>query len=198
MKTFKKNGERKTLNQSDQNEFINSIQSTFKNTSYDFDTLKINVDFTSWIDTHKILKKDFNLSFFNWLSAVDWDNDVKTGDAPKEPVTPSFEILSCLSQTNSNNLVISSTVISKENAEIESLVDVFAGANWHERETYEMFGINFLNHPNLIKLYLPDDYEGNPLLKSFELISREVKPWPGEVDVEGMPEDSIVVEEKGS
>jgi len=198
VKIFKKNGERKTLNQSDQNEFINSIQSTFKNTSYDFDTLKINVDFTSWIDTHKILKKDFNLSFFNWLSAVDWDNEVKTGDAPKEPVTPSFEILSCLSQTNSNNLVISSTVISKENAEIESLVDVFAGANWHEREAYEMFGINFLNHPNLIKLYLPDDYEGNPLLKSFELISREVKPWPGEVDVEGMPEDSIVVEEKGS
>ena len=193
-----KSGERKTLNQSDQNEFINSIQSFFKNTSYNFDTLKINVDISSWIDTHKILKKDFNLSFFNWLSAVDWDNEVKTGDAPKEPVTPSFEILSCLSQTNSNNLVISSTVISKENAEIESLVDVFAGANWHEREAYEMFGINFLNHPNLTKLYLPDDYEGNPLLKSFELISREVKPWPGDVDVEGMPEDSIVVEEKGS
>ena len=193
-----KSGERKTLNQSDQNEFINSIQSSFKNTSYNFDTLKINVDISSWIDTHKILKKDFNLSFFNWLSAVDWDNEVKTGDAPKEPVTPSFEILSCLSQTNSNNLVISSTVISKQNAEIESLVDVFAGANWHEREAYEMFGINFLNHPNLTKLYLPDDYEGNPLLKSFELISREVKPWPGDVDVEGMPEDSIVVEEKGS
>ena len=193
-----KSGERKTLNQSDQNEFINSIQSSFKNTSYNFDTLKINVDISSWIDTHKILKKDFNLSFFNWLSAVDWDNEVKTGDAPKEPVTPSFEILSCLSQTNSNNLVISSTVISKENAEIESLVDVFAGANWHEREASEMFGINFLNHPNLTKLYLPDDYEGNPLLKSFELISREVKPWPGDVDVEGMPEDSIVVEEKGS
>ena len=184
-----KSGEKKTLNQSDQNEFINSIQSSFKNTSYNFDTLKINVDISSWIDTHKILKKDFNLSFFNWLSAVDWDNEVKTGDAPKEPVTPSFEILSCLSQTNSNNLVISSTVISKENAEIESLVDVFAGANWHEREAYEMFGINFLNHPNLTKIYLPDGYEGNPLLKSFELISREVKPWPGEVDVEGMPED---------
>ena len=198
MKILKESGEKKTLNQSDQNEFINSIQSSFKNTSYNFDTLKINVDISSWIDTHKILKKDFNLSFFNWLSAVDWDNEVKTGDAPKEPVTPSFEILSCLSQTNSNNLVISSTVISKENAEIESLVDVFAGANWHEREAYEMFGINFLNHPNLTKLYLPDDYEGNPLLKSFELISREVKPWPGDVDVEGMPEDSIVVEEKGS
>ena len=46
------------------------------------------------------------------------------------------------------------------------------------------------NHPNLEKLYLPDGYEGNPMLKSFELISREVKPWPGDVDVEGMPEES--------
>jgi len=39
-------------------------------------------------------------------------------------------------------------------------------------------------------LYLPDGYEGNPMLKSFELISREVKPWPGDVDVESMPGDS--------
>jgi len=49
---------------------------------------------------------------------------------------------------------------------------------------------HFEGHPNLTKLYLPDGYEGNPMLKSFELISREVKPWPGDVDVEGMPEDS--------
>ena len=62
--------------------------------------------------------------------------------------------------------------------------------NEYKREAYEMFGISFTNHPNLEKLYLPDGYEGNPMLKSFELISREVKPWPGEVDVEGMPEES--------
>ena len=51
-----KSGEKKTLNQSDQNEFINSIQYSFKNTYYNFDNLKINVDISSWIDTHKILK----------------------------------------------------------------------------------------------------------------------------------------------
>ena len=186
------------MNQSDQNEFVNSIQSKFQNSSVEFDTLKIEVDPQSWVDTHKTLKVEFNLKFFNWLSAVDWDNDVKTGDAPKEPVTPSFEILSCLSKTNSDDLVISSTTIPKEDPQINSLVEVFGGANWHEREAFEMFGINFLNHPNLKKLYLPDAYEGNPLLKSFELISREVKPWPGEVDVEGMPEDNIVVSDEGS
>ena len=40
------------------------------------------------------------------------------------------------------------------------------------------------------EMCIRDRYEGNPMLKSFELISREVKPWPGEVDVEGMPEET--------
>ena len=179
-------------------EFFKLIKDKFSTATYEFETVSIKVDSSTWIETHEQLKNDFNLDFFSWLSAIDWDNEVSVGDAPKESVTPSFEIISCLSDTSNTNLVVISTNISKADPKILSLVDTFAGANWHEREAYEMFGINFLNHPNLIKLYLPDDYEGNPLLKSFELISREVKPWPGEVDVEGMPEDSIVVEEKGS
>jgi NADH-quinone oxidoreductase subunit C len=64
---------------------------------------------------------------------------------------------------------------------------VYAGANWHEREAYEMFGIDFTGHPQLTKLYLPDGFEGHPLRKSYPLLAREVKPWPGMVDVEGMP-----------
>jgi NADH-quinone oxidoreductase subunit C len=66
-------------------------------------------------------------------------------------------------------------------------VGVYAGADWHEREAAEMFGIDFVGHPNLVKLYLPDAFEGHPLRKSFPLLSREVKPWPGTVDVEPMP-----------
>jgi NADH:ubiquinone oxidoreductase subunit C len=50
-----------------------------------------------------------------------------------------------------------------------------------------MFGIDFRGHPNLVKLYLPDAFEGHPLRKSYPLLSRELKPWPGAVDVEGMP-----------
>jgi NADH-quinone oxidoreductase subunit C len=68
------------------------------------------------------------------------------------------------------------------------LVNVYAGANWHEREAHEMFGIDFEGHPNLIHLYLPDSFVGNPLRKSYPLLSREVKPWPGTVDVEAMPD----------
>ncbi len=68
-----------------------------------------------------------------------------------------------------------------------SLIEVFAGADWHEREAREMYGIDFVGHPNLINLYLPGGFEGHPLRKDFPLMAREVKPWPGLVDVEAMP-----------
>jgi NADH-quinone oxidoreductase subunit C len=68
-----------------------------------------------------------------------------------------------------------------------SLIEVFPGADWHEREAWEMYGIDFSGHPNLIHLYLPGAFEGHPLRKDFPLLAREVKPWPGLVDVEAMP-----------
>ena len=64
---------------------------------------------------------------------------------------------------------------------------VYAGANWHERETHEMFGIDFAGHPDLRNMYLPTEFEGYPLRKDFPLLARIVKPWPGIVDVEPMP-----------
>ena len=70
---------------------------------------------------------------------------------------------------------------------VESWVSVFAGANWHEREAHEMFGIGFAGHPDLRNMYLPTEFEGHPLRKDFPLLARMVKPWPGIVDVEPMP-----------
>ena len=51
----------------------------------------------------------------------------------------------------------------------------------------EPAGVTFTGHPGLRKLYLPGDFEGNPLRKDFPLVSRLVKPWPGIVDIEPMP-----------
>ena len=70
---------------------------------------------------------------------------------------------------------------------IDSWSSIYGGANWHEREAWEMFGVVFAGHPNLRRLYLPTDFEGHPLRKDFPLLARMVKPWPGIVDVEGMP-----------
>ncbi|HSL66807.1 MAG TPA: NADH-quinone oxidoreductase subunit C, partial [Actinomycetota bacterium] len=66
-----------------------------------------------------------------------------------------------------------------------SISDLYAGANWHERETWELFGIHFEGHPQLVKLLLPEQFEGHPLRKDFVLMSRVAKPWPGEERAEG-------------
>jgi NADH-quinone oxidoreductase subunit C len=71
---------------------------------------------------------------------------------------------------------------------VESWCDVYPGADWHERECWEMFGFVFDGHPNLRHLFLPAHFEGHPLRKDFPLLARVVKPWPGLVDVEGMPD----------
>ena len=70
---------------------------------------------------------------------------------------------------------------------VESISAVYRGADWHERETWEMYGFEFEGHPRLRHLYLPGEFEGYPLRKDFPLLSREVKPWPGLVDVEPLP-----------
>ncbi len=70
---------------------------------------------------------------------------------------------------------------------VDSWVTVYAGANWHERECHEMYGIDFAGHPDLRNMYLPTEFEGHPLKKDFPLLARMVKPWPGIVDVEPLP-----------
>jgi NADH-quinone oxidoreductase subunit C len=118
---------------------------------------------------------------------VDWSNSVEVGDALTEEVEERLEVLVALSDLSAGHLVIISTDLPTDDPTIDSLVEVFSGANWHEREAHEMFGINFTGHPDLANLYLTDGFIGHPLRKSFPLLSREVKPWPGKVDVEGMP-----------
>ena len=71
---------------------------------------------------------------------------------------------------------------------IGTWVNSYPGAAWHEREAHEMFGITFVGNDDMRHLYLPTDFEGHPLRKDYPLLARLVKPWPGIVDVEPMPE----------
>jgi NADH-quinone oxidoreductase subunit C len=153
------------------------------------DTLKVRVSNDQWVAAATAARDDFGLNYFCYLSAIDWANDVAVGDAPLEPVEERFELLAAIGDVTEGRLVHLSTDLPKEGASIGTLSSVFPGANWHEREASEMFNIDFDGHPNLIKIYLPDGFEGHPLQKSFGLLAREVKPWPGDVDVEGLPGD---------
>ncbi len=101
-----------------------------------------------------------------------------------------FQVLARLYSTTRHLGVTLKADLDQSDARVASWVSVYRGADWHERETWEMYGFTFDGHPGLRHLYLPGEFEGYPLRKDFPLLSREVKPWPGLVDVEAMPGES--------
>jgi NADH-quinone oxidoreductase subunit C len=99
-----------------------------------------------------------------------------------------FQVLARLYSIDRHEGVTLKADLDSDAPRVATWSEVYPGADWCERETWEMYGFVFEGHPNLIKLYLPGEFEGFPLRKDFPLLSREVKPWPGLVDVEPMPE----------
>ncbi|MXV77536.1 NADH-quinone oxidoreductase subunit C [Candidatus Poribacteria bacterium] len=62
--------------------------------------------------------------------------------------------------------------VNEKDLKIQSVTDLWKGANWLERETYDMFGIDFEGHPDLRRILMPDDFEGHPLQKDYPLRGR--------------------------
>ena len=110
--------------------------------------------------------RGLDLTYFDFLGGVD---EAEEG----------FGVVTHLYSPIHKHHLLLRTVVPREAPALPSLTGVFHGANWHEREAWEMFGIVFTGHPNLVKLLLADEFEGHPLRKEFLLMSREVKPWPG-------------------
>ena len=102
------------------------------------------------------------LDFFDWLSAVD-DQD------------EGFHVVAHLYDPRNRRRLLLRTSVSRESPALATATEVFRGASWHERETHEMFGIDFVGHPYLVPLLLPDGFEGHPLRKEFVLAARAGK-----------------------
>ena len=116
--------------------------------------------------------------FFTFLSAIDWSEyPYEEGEEKKE-----LELLVHVYSPD-HATHVSVRVPLSFGATCPSITGVFGGASWHERECWEMFGIEFEGHPRLVGLYLPEDFDGNPGLKAFKLPTRTlVKDWPGAKD----------------
>jgi NADH-quinone oxidoreductase subunit C len=172
------------------------------------DDIWIRVSADAWKTTGETLKS-LGYSYFCFLSAIDWlpspfgkGEEDPTEPAPERDSTikqgytggsTRFQVIARVMQPFSS-LGVNIKVDVDDSMAIDSWCSVYAGANWHERETHEMFGIGFHGHPDLRNMYLPTDFEGFPLRKDFPLLARIVKPWPGIVDVEPLPGDD---EEEG-
>ncbi len=179
--------------------------------------LTIRVKVEAWADVASYMRDHQRFRFFDWLSAIDWmpspygrsmDSEVDKIVNPPEASDASddddaatsyetglaggdtrFQVFARVQSLTTQLGVTFKTDVADPATGVASWIDVYPGADWHEREVFEMFGINISGHPRLHPLYLPGDFEGNPMRKDFPLLSRIVKPWPGIVDVELMPGD---------
>jgi NADH-quinone oxidoreductase subunit C len=153
-------------------------------------TVGVVVPHQRWHDALAFARDELELDFFDWLSAVD--------ETDAEP--PGFDIVAHLvkvpghaapppassgSPAGSHGLVrILVRTRLPEGTALASVTDLWPGAAWHERETFEMFGVEFAGFEDgtglgLRPLLLPEGFEGTPLRKSFVLAARASKPWPG-------------------
>jgi NADH-quinone oxidoreductase subunit C len=165
--------------------------------------ITIRVSRESWRAAGEAAKRQ-GFDYFCFLSAIDWlPNPGLSGEKLWDPdATPDenapmttgiaggdtrFQVFARLYDVRRFLGVTFKADLDDANPSVDSWVPVFAGADWHERETWEMYGFDFVGHPGLRHLYLPSEFEGFPGRKDFPMLAREVKPWPGLVDVEPMP-----------
>ena len=139
-----------------------------------FGPLSVDVPADRWVEALRLARDGLDCAFFDFLTAVD---ELEDG----------FRIVCHVADHHSPGPggvvhLIVCTLVPRDAAALPSVVDVYAGARWHERETHEMFGVDFTvdGEPLVLeKLLLPDQFEGHPLRKEFVLASRVAKPWPG-------------------
>lgn len=83
------------------------------------------------------------------------------------PAEPRFEVVYHLHSVSRNVRLRLKARLSGTNPEIDSVTPVYLSANWYERETFDLFGVNFRNHPDLRRIMMPEDWEGHPLRKDY-------------------------------
>jgi NADH-quinone oxidoreductase subunit C len=90
------------------------------------------------------------------------------------PAEPRFEVVYHLHAVEQKQRVRLKCRVYGADPAIESVTSVWRGANWYEREVFDLFGIRFLHHPDLRRIMLPDDWEGHPLRKDYPITGSRI------------------------
>jgi len=135
-------------------EFITSIQpsATYDETG---EWLNVTVEASQWRRLAQwVHNAPFDMDYLFCLTCIDW----------KTHLTMVYHLTS----TTHRHTIVVKAKLDRTAAQIETVSDIWRTADFHEREVAELFGVNFINHPDLRKLILTDDFEGFPLRKDFE------------------------------
>jgi NADH-quinone oxidoreductase subunit C len=107
-----------------------------------------------WLEVARLAKDTLGCAFFNFLTAIDWKEE-------------GLEIVAWVDNLEANFSVEVRTKLGPGQTACPSLVPIYRGANWMERECFDMFGVQFTAHPDPRRILLADDWVGHPLLKSY-------------------------------
>jgi len=119
-------------------------------------------EITLWIAPEKIfevcryLKDEWKFVRLSGLSAID-----------RYPQEPRFEVFYLLHSLERNERLRLKLAVA--GGEVRSVTGVWASANWYERETFDLFGVQFTGHPDLKRIMMPENWEGHPLRKDFPI-----------------------------
>jgi len=116
--------------------------------------LVVTVPLDQWFAFAQFAKTTLGCRFFSFSSAVDWKEQ-------------GLEVIARVENLDDGVALMMKTKLGPGVSSCPSLVPLFRGADWMERECYDMFGIRFEGHPDLRRLLLADDWVGHPLLKSY-------------------------------
>lgn len=121
-----------------------------------------NGETTLWVEASKIaavcafLKSQWKFNRLSGVTCID-----------RYPMEPRFEVVYLLHSIERNERLKLKVALPGGSPQVESVCGVWAGANWYEREVFDLFGVTFLNHPDLRRIMMPDYWEGHPLRKDF-------------------------------
>lgn len=115
------------------------------------------------VEVCRFLKEDEKFVRISTVTAVDW-----------YPEEPRFDVVYHLHSPERNERLRLKCRLPGANPEIDSVTVVWRGVNWYERETFDLFGIRFRNHPNLRRIMLPENWEGHPLRKDYPVTGDRV------------------------
>lgn len=136
----------------------------------------VDVEARWWRAVVRAARDDLQCDLFDWLSAVEEPGPLGTD------VDGGYRIVTHLWSIAGRYGVLLRAEVPRTHPVIDSVVDLYPGAAWHERETAEMFGVRFAGHPDPRPLLLADASGRHPLRKDHPLITREERQWPGAVE----------------